>query len=89
MGVPQTRRPQLVKEEELAVVSRTLGHADVSTTAHVHVHLTPSMLDRAAARMDRILSYRSAASGSCWARCWALGKQRGLRNAPEASFVLS
>ena len=49
--------------EELAVVSRSLGHADLSTTADVYAHLTPAMRERAAARMDRILAPRSAASG--------------------------
>lgn len=48
--------------EELAVVSRALGHADLSTTADVYAHLTPAMRARAAARMDRILAPRSAAS---------------------------
>jgi integrase len=42
--------------EELAVVSRALGHADLSTTADVYSHLTPAMLERVAARMDWILS---------------------------------
>ena len=41
--------------EELAVVSRSLGHADLSTTADVYAHLTPAMQRRAAERMDRIL----------------------------------
>jgi integrase len=41
--------------EDLAVVSRSLGHADLSTTADVYAHLTPAMLERAAVRMDRIL----------------------------------
>lgn len=45
--------------EELAVVSRALGH--LSTTADVYAHLTPAMLERAASRMERIL--RPAASG--------------------------
>lgn len=50
--------------EELAVVSRSLGHADLSTTADVYAHLTPAMLERAAARMDRILGpTREVASG--------------------------
>jgi site-specific recombinase XerD len=47
--------------EELAVVSRSLGHADLSTTADVYAHLTPAMLERSAARMDTIL--RRARSG--------------------------
>jgi site-specific recombinase XerD len=50
--------------DELAVVSRTLGHADLSTTAHIYAHLTPAMLERSAARMDAILTRPSeAASG--------------------------
>jgi integrase len=47
--------------EELAVVSRTLGHADLSTTADVYAHLTSAMLERSAARMDAILGPRQAA----------------------------
>jgi integrase len=42
--------------EDLGVVSRILGHADLATTADVYAHLTPAMLDRAAERMDAILS---------------------------------
>jgi integrase len=50
--------------EEVAVVSRTLGHADRSTTADIYAHLTPAMLERTAARMDAILGRRKeAASG--------------------------
>lgn len=50
--------------EELAVISLTLGHADLSTTADVYAHLTPTMLTRSAARMDAILGPRREASGS-------------------------
>ncbi len=42
--------------EDLAVVSRILGHSTIATTADVYAHLTPAMLDRAAERMDGILS---------------------------------
>ena len=42
--------------EDLGVVSRILGHADFATTADVYAHLTPAMLDRAAERMEAILS---------------------------------
>ena len=42
--------------EDLGVVSRILGHADLSTTADVYAHLTPAMLDRAAERMNTILA---------------------------------
>jgi integrase len=49
---------------ELAVVSRTLGHADLSTTADVYAHRTTRMLERSAARTDSILGpQRDAASG--------------------------
>jgi integrase len=50
--------------EELAVVSRSLGHSNLSTTADVYAHLAPAMLDRSAARMDAILGHsEEAASG--------------------------
>ncbi len=50
--------------EELAIVSRTLGHADLSTTADVYAHLTPTMLERSATRMDAIVARRpDVASG--------------------------
>ena len=45
--------------EELAVVSKALGHSQLATTAGVYAHLTPAMLDRTAARMDRILTSRT------------------------------
>ena len=41
--------------EDLGVVSRILGHSTLSTTMDVYAHLTPTMLDRAAERMDAIL----------------------------------
>lgn len=41
--------------EDLGVVSRILGHADLATTADAYAHLTPAMLDRAADRMEAIL----------------------------------
>ena len=45
--------------EELAVISRSLGHANFSTTADVYAHLTPAMLERSAERMDAILGRRA------------------------------
>jgi integrase len=45
--------------EELAVISRSLGHANLSTTADVYAHLTPAMPERSAARMDAILGRRA------------------------------
>ena len=42
--------------EDLGVVSRILGHSNLASTADVYAHLTPAMLDRAADRMDAILS---------------------------------
>ena len=41
--------------DELAVISKTLGHSNISTTADVYAHLTPAMLERSANRMDGIL----------------------------------
>ena len=49
--------------EELTVISRSLGHANLSTTADVYAHLTPAILERSAARMDAILGRRSDAIG--------------------------
>ena len=46
--------------EDLAVVSKSLGHANLSTTADIYAHLTLAMQDRAAARMDRILGHSEA-----------------------------
>ena len=48
--------------EELAIVSRSLGHSDLSTTADIYAHLTPAMLTRSASRMDAILAPRREAS---------------------------
>ncbi|HUG95415.1 MAG TPA: tyrosine-type recombinase/integrase [Pleomorphomonadaceae bacterium] len=42
--------------EDLAVVSRSLGHTTIATTADVYAHITPAMLDRAADRMESILT---------------------------------
>jgi site-specific recombinase XerD len=50
--------------EELAIVWRTLGHADLSTTADVYAHLTTRMLERSAARMDAILGPRREAAST-------------------------
>jgi integrase len=49
---------RLEQGEELAVVSRVLGHANLSTTADVYGHLTDAMLGRAAERTDTILGRR-------------------------------
>jgi len=38
--------------EELSVVSKMLGHADLGTTEDIDAHLTPTMQERSAARMD-------------------------------------
>jgi integrase len=50
--------------EELGVISRTLGHANITTTANIYAHLTPAMLERTAARMDGILTRHKRASGA-------------------------
>jgi hypothetical protein len=45
--------------EELIVVSRSLGHSTISTTADVYAHVTPATLQRSAERMDGILRRRT------------------------------
>ena len=50
--------------EELAVISRTLGHSQISTTADVYAHLTPATLERTAARMDALLPRHRRVSGA-------------------------
>jgi integrase len=47
--------------EDLAVVSRSLGHASITTTADVYAHTTPAIEARAAARMDAILGIDATA----------------------------
>jgi len=42
--------------EELANISKMLGHSNLATTADLYAHLTPQTQDRMAERMDRILS---------------------------------
>ena len=58
----RARRSRLEQGEELAVVSRILGHASITTTANVYGHLTDAMLGRAAERTDVILGRRTAAN---------------------------
>ena len=41
--------------EDLAAVSRALGHTSIATTADVYGHWTPAMAGRLAARMDAVL----------------------------------
>lgn len=41
--------------EDIAVVSRALGHSSVATTADTYMHVTPAMRDRLAARMQEVL----------------------------------
>jgi integrase len=48
--------------EEIAIVSRALGHADPSTTADGCTHLTSKLPERAATRTDRILAPPQAVS---------------------------
>ncbi len=47
---------QLESGEELANVSKILGHSDLGTTADLYAHLTPTIARRAADRMDSILA---------------------------------
>lgn len=53
---------RLEQGEELAVVSRILGHASITTTANVYGHLTDAMLGKAAERTDAILGRRTVIS---------------------------
>ena len=53
---------RLEQGEELAVVSRILGHASITTTVNVYGHLTDAMLGRAADRTDVILGRGAIAS---------------------------
>jgi integrase len=41
--------------EDIAVVSRALGHSSVATTADIYLHVTPAMRDGLAARMEAVL----------------------------------
>jgi integrase len=52
---------QLEDGEELAVISRMLGHSNFSTTANVYAHVTPASLQRSADRMDAILRRQAGA----------------------------
>ena len=54
---------QLEDGEELAVISRMLGHANFATTANVYAHVTPTSFQRSADRMDGILR-RHVADGA-------------------------
>jgi integrase len=47
--------------EDIAVISKILGHATLATTADIYAHLTPATSQRVADRMDAIL--RPAAGG--------------------------
>jgi integrase len=57
--ISQSSRSRLEQGEELAVVSRILGHASITTTANVYGHLTDAMLGRADDRTDVILARRT------------------------------
>ena len=41
---------------DLAIVSKSLGHSNLSTTADVYAHLTAGMAESAAAQMDKALA---------------------------------
>ena len=47
--------------EDIAVISKQLGHSTLATTADIYAHLTPAGSQRVADRMDAIL--RPAAGG--------------------------
>ena len=46
--------------EEIAVISKMLGHADYSTTVDVYSHLSTERSRVAAARIDSLLRRRQA-----------------------------
>jgi site-specific recombinase XerD len=46
--------------EDLDMVSRILGHSNLSTTSDVYSHLTQARQQRAADRMDAILKRAAA-----------------------------
>jgi hypothetical protein len=48
---PAERTPLLESDEELANVSKLLGHADLGTTADLYGHLTPKIARRASERI--------------------------------------
>jgi len=52
----------LEQGEDLAIVSKLLGHSSLTTTADVYAHLTHDMRRRAADRMDTILNASATAS---------------------------
>ena len=47
-------------DEEIAVISKMLGHADFSTTVDVHSHLSTERSRVAAASVDGLLKRREA-----------------------------
>lgn len=49
--------------DDLTVVSRSLGHGNISTTADVYAHITKAMQDRSASRQDSILGLDASATG--------------------------
>jgi integrase len=67
--------------EDLALVSRSLGHSKLSTTADTYGHVTPAMQARIAARMDRILARESA---WCGYACGYSPESKGPRSDPRA-----
>ena len=50
--------------EELGVISQTLGHSQIATTADIYAHLTPAMLERTALRKDGVLNRHKRAPGA-------------------------
>jgi len=52
----------LTAGEELAVISKVLGHADYSTTLKVYAHLDPKRAKAAAGRIDAALGRQPAAA---------------------------
>jgi site-specific recombinase XerD len=61
LAPPGRRRSSLEAGEELAVISKMLGHADYSTTVDVYSHLSAERSKVAAARIDALLKRRAEA----------------------------
>ena len=66
---------RLEQGEELAVVSRMLGHASLSTTANTYMHTTDAMLGRAAER-DRRHPRPEERIGLVWVQVWVRPRNR-------------
>ena len=79
---------RLEQGEDLAIVSRILGHASITTTANVYGHLTEAMLGKAAERTDVILGRRASASAECGYFCGYGSNQNAPRTSSGGRFYV-